>query len=76
MISKLPISTGFTPESQAGESTVLFAKKLKQQEQVKNLLLMQMNKKTEKEAGSKQEKINHEISLIEENKRGLEIQRE
>ena len=37
---------------------------------------MQMNKKTEKEAGSKQEKINHEISLIEENKRGLEIQRE
>lgn len=37
---------------------------------------MQMNKKTEKDQGSKNEKIQHEITLIEENKRGLEIQRE
>jgi hypothetical protein len=49
---------------------------LKQQEQVKNLLLMQMNKKNEKDKGDKYDKIKHEIQLIEDNKRGLEIQRE
>jgi len=54
----------------------LFVKKLKQQEQVKNLLLMQMNKKNEKDKGEKYDKVQYEIGLIEDNKRGLEIQRE
>lgn len=37
---------------------------------------MQMNKKNEKDKGDKYDKIKHEIQLIEDNKRGLEIQRE
>lgn len=37
---------------------------------------MQMNKKNEKDKGEKYDKIQHEIQLIEDNKRGLEIQRE
>lgn len=37
---------------------------------------MQMNKKNEKDKGEKNDKIQHELTQAEDNKRGLEIQRE
>lgn len=37
---------------------------------------MQMNKKNEKDKGDKNDKVTYEIKQIEDNKRGLEIQRE
>ena len=72
MISKLPISTGFTPETTMGEHASLMQKKLAQQDTTKNYLTMQMQKRMDQENAIKKEKIDYETSINENNKLGLE----
>ena len=76
MLSKLPIATGFTPESSMGEHASLMQKKLVQQDQIKNMLNIQMQKRTEAEGQIKKEQIDHENQINQETKVGLEYLKE
>ena len=75
-MAKVPISTGFTPESPSGEAQVLFIKKKDQQQMVKTLLQKQMNQKNETEKMEKTAKINFESDQIAENHKNIEILKE
>ena len=70
-IDKLPISTGFTPETNIGEAAALFKKKREQQDHVKTLLTRQMETKTDVTHLQKKAKIDEENQAIEENKKIL-----
>ena len=67
----MPISTGFTPETNIGEAAALFKKKREQQDHVKTLLTKQMATKTDINSLQKQAKIAEETQQIEENKKCL-----
>lgn len=75
-MAKVPISTGFTPESPSGEAQVLFLKKKDQQQMVKTLLQKQMTHKSETDKLEKQAKINFESEQIADNHKNIEILKE
>ena len=75
-IAKVPVSTGFTPESPSGEAQVLFLKKKDQQQMVKTLLQKQMAQKSEADKLEKAAKINFESEQIAENHKNIEILKE
>lgn len=75
-IDKLPISTGFTPETNIGEAAALFKKKREQQDHVKTLLTKQMETKTDITQLQRKAKIEEENMAIEENKKVLALLKE
>lgn len=71
-LSKLPISTGFTPESTMGEHASLMKKKQRQQDEIKSTLAAQMQRRQDQIAQQKREKLEHEAFVNMEAKQGLE----
>ena len=59
-----------------GEHASLMQKKLVQQNQIKNMLSIQMQKRTEAEGQIKKEQIDHENQINQETKVGLEYLKE
>lgn len=72
MLSKLPISTGFTPETTMGEHASLLMKKMQQQDEIKSVLNQQMQKRQDLEERQRKEKLDHEHILNLEARHGLE----